>query len=138
MTKSIRAFLAAGLLVALAAGLAGPARADGIDCRQSVVYDASTSGSTKLITGQSTNQVHICGFNLWAAGIATVKLVTGTGTACATSETAITPAYSLTAQTGVTDSSPYYRGLLAAQGLDVCIKTSAGVAVQMQLFYVQK
>jgi hypothetical protein len=123
-----------GLLLALAC--LAPAHAQ-INCRQTVLYDASTNGSTKLITGVSTANVRICGFNIWAGGTATVKLVTGTGTNCATNEAAITPAYSLTTQTGVADSAGVWRGLLAASGLDVCIKTSAGVAVQAQLYYLQ-
>lgn len=123
------------LLLLLAASVAA-AHAQ-TDCRQTAVYDASTNGSTVLITGRSTADVRICGFNLWAAGTATVKLVTGTGTTCGTNETAITPAYSLTTQTGVADSSSVWRGLRASAGLDVCIKTSAGVAVQMQIYYRQ-
>lgn len=116
--------------------IADSARAQ-VYCRQTAIYDAATNGSTKLITGLPASSVRICGFNLFSAGTATVKLVTGTGTACATNEVAITPAYSLTTQTGIADSSDSWRGLLAAAGLDVCIKTSAGVAVQMQLFYLQ-
>lgn len=133
--KFIRSFL---ICAALLAASVVPALAQGVDCRQSVVYDASTNGSTRLIVGQATRYVYICGMNLWAAGTATVKLVTGTGSACATNEVAITPAYSLTTQTGITDSSPFWRGLMAGPGLDVCIKTSAGVAVQGQLYFVQK
>lgn len=127
----------AALFVLLAGALLSiPAQAQN-DCRQTALYDASTNGSTVLVTGRSTANVRICGFNIWAAGTATVKLVTGTGVACATNETAITPAYSLTTQTGVTDSATYWRGLLAGAGLDVCIKTSAGVAVQAQIYYRQ-
>lgn len=117
--------------------LSSPALAQ-VDCTQSVIYDTNTSGSTKLVTGNATNRIFICGYNLWAAGTATVKLVTGTGTACATNEVAITPAYSMTTQTGVPDSSPFWRGLTAQPGLDLCIKTSAGVAIQAIVYYNQK
>lgn len=132
--KLIRFVAAIGL--AALAFLPIQARAQ-VQCRQTAVYDASTNGSTKLVTGQATPRVSICGFSLMWGGTATVKLVTGTGTACATNEAAITPAYSGVAQTVLSDSSPAWRGLTADPGLDVCIKTSAGVAVQMQLFYVQ-
>lgn len=109
-----------------------------VDCRQTAVYDTNTNGSTKLVTGNSTTTILICGYNIWAGGTATVKLVTGTGTACATNETAITPAFSLTTQTGVGDSSSFWRGLSAPSGTDLCIKTSAGVAIQTIIYYVQK
>lgn len=133
--KFLRIMLAA---VAVAfAFAAAPALAQ-VDCRQSVVYDASTNGSTKLITGTSTTRVFICGYTIVAGGTATVKLVTGTGTNCATSEAAITPAYSLVAQSVVSDSSPAWRGLTAQPGLDVCLKTSAGVAVQAIVYFNQQ
>lgn len=125
------------VLALILIGALSTAKADALDCRSTAVYDASTNGSTVLVTGNAVSSIRVCGFNLWAAGTATVKLVTGTGVACATNETAITPAYSLTTQTGVPDSSPFWRGLLAGPGLDLCIKTSAGVAVQMQLYYVR-
>ncbi len=124
------------LLLALLGLWAFPAEAQ-VYCRQTVVYDASTNGTTKLVTGAAATAIRLCGFNIWAAGTATVKLVTGTGTACATNETAITPAYSLVTQTGIADSANIWRGLLVAPGLDLCIKTSAGVAVQGQFYYVQ-
>ena len=130
-----RAF--AAFAIGVAALVAVPAMAQEIACRSTALYDASTNGSTKLITGLSTQQVRICGFNFWAAGTTTVKLVTGTGTNCGTGEAALTPAYSLTTQTGIPDSSSGWRGMLADRGLDVCIKTSAGVAVQAQIYYVQ-
>jgi hypothetical protein len=134
------ALLPLSLLLSAALLLSGnrSAVAQSVDCRSSVVYDAATNGSTRLIVGVKTQSVFICGYNLFGGGTATVKLVTGTGTACATDEVAITPAYSLVAQASVPDSSPFWRGLFAAPGLDVCIKTSAGVAIQAIVYYVQK
>lgn len=112
------------------------AQAQTQDCRQTAIYDASTNGSTKLVTGAAAPSITICGFHIVWGGTATVKLVTGTGTACATNETAITPAYSGVAQTVL--PALMTPGLFAAAGLDLCIKTSAGVAVQAFLSYVQR
>jgi hypothetical protein len=126
--------------VALAAWLGtamAPASAQ-VGCNQSIFYDASTNGATRLVTGAAKTRIFICGYNLWAAGTATVKFETGTGTACATNETAITPAFSLTTQTGVPDDSPFWRGLTVQPGLDFCIKTSAGVAVQAIVYFSQQ
>lgn len=109
-----------------------------IECRSTAFYDAATLGNTRIIVGQATNPVYVCGFVAWAGGTGTVKLVTGTGTNCGTNEVSITPGYSLIAGTGVSDSSPQFRGLQAAAGLDVCVKTSAAVAVQVQVFYAQR
>lgn len=124
------------LLALLLVGFIAPAAAQ-VECRSTAFYDTNTNGATKMITGVATANTQICGFTLWAAGTATVQFVTGTGTNCGTNQVAITPAYSLVTQTGVSDGSPFWRGLLAGNGLDVCIKTSAGVAVQAQLYYRQ-
>lgn len=129
--------LAAALAFFAALFFAVPALAQQTTCRQTALYDASTSGSTVLKTGVTTANIYICGFNIWAAGTATVKFVYGTGTTCATGETALTPAYSLITQTGVRDDSPIWRGLLVPAGNDLCIKTSAGVAVQSQIYFLQ-
>lgn len=108
-----------------------------ISCDASVVYDASTSGSTQLVALSSGKKVYICGYSLFAAGTVNVELDYGTGTACATSPTKIVPAYQLTTQTGFSDQSPFYRGLSTAASNALCIKTSAGVAVQAIVYYTQ-
>jgi hypothetical protein len=121
-----------------------PARADPvfssstIACTKSALYDASTSGSTKLVTGTATAQIYVCGFNLFAGGTANVKLVYGTGGTCGSGTIAITPAYTLIAQTGMVDHQPYYAGITAVPASnDLCINTSAGVAVQAIVYYTQ-
>lgn len=128
--------IALALAFLLAAPIAALAQAD--SCRTSVFYDASTNGSTKLVTGAATVEIFICGYTLVGGGTATVKLVHGTGTACATDETAITPAYSMVAQTVIPDSSPMWRGLRVPAAKDLCIKTSAGVAIQAIVYFVQR
>ncbi|MFA6267670.1 MAG: hypothetical protein WC670_18380 [Pseudolabrys sp.] len=127
----------AAVIAALLVGFAAPALAQ-VGCDQSASYDASTNGATRLVTGDSVNRVYVCGFTIVAGGTATVGLVTGTGTNCATGQAALTPSWSMVAQTVVPDSSPAWRGLLAAPGLDVCIKTNAGVAVQAIVYFSKR
>lgn len=129
-----RAFLAAVGLLLLTIG----AQAQPANCRTTALYDASTLGSTVLVTGITGRNIYLCGFNMWAAGTSTVKLVYGTGVACATGEVAVTPAYSLITQTGIADGSSLYRGLFVPGGNDLCIKTSAAVAVQAQIYFIQQ
>lgn len=109
-----------------------------ITCNAAAPYDAATNGSTQLVTAKQFGATYVCGFSMWSGGVNTVKFVYGTGTACATGETAITPAYSFTAQTGVQDESAVFRGLFAPEGKNLCIKTSAAVAVQANVFYLQR
>ena len=107
-------------------------------CNRSVQYDASTNGSTKLVTGTATQRVYVCGFTFFAAGTANVKLIYGTGGTCGAGTTAVTPAFQLTTQTGVVDKSPVYMGLLPVPvSNDLCLNTSAGVAVQAIVYYAQ-
>jgi hypothetical protein len=108
-----------------------------IGCGSSVVYDASTSGSTELVALSGSTVVYVCGYTILAAGTVNVKLVYGSGTACATGETAITPSFQLTTQTGVADSSPTFRGLKGVAAKALCIKTSGAVAVQAIVYYSQ-
>lgn len=112
--------------------MAGP-----IYCNQSAIYDASTNGATRLITAKTNKQVLICGFALFGGGTANVGLVTGTGTNCGTGQANVTPQFPLTAQVGVSDQAAAWRGLQVASGVDVCIKTSAGVAVQGVVYFNQ-
>jgi hypothetical protein len=109
-------------------------------CNQSVPYDASTNGATKIVSGNSTQQIYPCGFAfLGSAGSVNVDFVYGTGTNCGTGTQKITPAFQLTTSAaGMVDHLPVYTGLpVAPVGNDVCINTSAGVAVQAIFYYAQ-
>jgi hypothetical protein len=106
-------------------------------CDSSVVYDAATSGATQLVGLISGKSIYVCGYSFFSAGTAKVKLTTGTGTACATGTASITPAYQLTAQAGIVDSSATYRGLKSAASGELCISSDAAVAVQAIVYYTQ-
>lgn len=150
MFRRLRPLLAVmwfiGVFAITVAGLSYlfPAKADPvyqsqtIACTRSAIYDASTNGSTKLVTGAAASQIYVCGVTLMGGGTATVKLVYGSGVACATGENAITPAFSLVAQSVLVDHQTFYAGLTPAPAAkDLCIKTSAGVAVQAIIYYAQ-
>ena len=132
---------------AIAAWLAlcvAPALAQGVSpnqmfgCNQSTIYDASTSGATRLVTGNSTSRIYVCGFDLWSSGTANVDLVYGTGGTCGAGTTKVTPAFQFTAQTGIVDHLPFYTGALPVPvSNDLCINSSAGVAVQAIVYYTQ-
>ena len=109
-----------------------------IICDKTAQYDTNTNGATKLITGTSTNTVYVCGYTIVSGGTVGVGFVTGTGTNCATDQAAITPVYSVVAQSIITESAASFRGLRAAPGIDLCIKTNAGTAVGAILYYAQK
>lgn len=110
-----------------------------IGCSASVVYDASTNGSTELVALTGGQSVYVCGYSFAAAGTVNVELDYGTGTACATGNTKILPAWQLntTSLPGISDGAPFYRGLKTIASNALCIKTSAGVAVQGIVYYTK-
>lgn len=107
-------------------------------CNQSAIYDASTSGATRLVPANSSGRIYVCGFDLWAAGTVNVGLVYGTGGTCGSGTAKITPTFQFTAQTGIVDHLPVYTGLPPVPvGSDLCINASGAVAVQAIVYYTQ-
>lgn len=107
-------------------------------CTSSAIYDASTSGATLLVTGTATQTIYVCGYVFWSNGTANVNLVYGTGATCGTGTTKITPAFQMGAQTGIVDHLPVYTGLAAVPSSNnLCINSSAAVAVQAIVYYTQ-
>lgn len=136
------------VLAVLALGVAflglSPVHAQGVSpnqmfgCNQSAQYDASTSGSTRLVVGVAAKRIYVCGFNLFSNGTVSVSLVYGTGGTCGTGTGSVTPAFDLGAQTGDIDHLPVYTGLPPVPASnDLCIKTSGGIAVQGIVYYTQ-
>ena len=110
-----------------------------IVCDNSVVYDASTSGSTQLVGLVSGKTIYVCGYAITTGGTATnVKLTYGTGTACATGATSLTPAYQIIANGGIVDhASNHWGGMKTAASNELCINASAANAVQATVYYTQ-
>lgn len=121
--------------VALTSGATGGLIQPLIQCNSSVVYDASTNGSTELVALTSGRTIYVCGYSIMAGGTVNVKLIYGTGTACATGSANMTPTYQLLAQVGIVDGSPFNRGLKTASANALCINTSAGVSTQAIVYY---
>lgn len=120
---------------ALGSGATGGLAAGLIQCDQKAIYDASTSGSTELQALTSGRTIYVCGYELFAGGTVNVKLIYGTGIACATGSNNLTPAYQLTAQVGLVSRSAFYQGMKTASANALCINASAGVAAQAVVYY---
>lgn len=113
-----------------------------INCDSTAVYDTNTNGSTELVALTSNQYVRVCGYQISQSTTTTVsvKLVYGTGTACATGETAMTPNYPIQAATstgpiGLVVMTPGFTGLKTAISNALCIKTNAAVSVQAIVWY---
>lgn len=105
-------------------------------CTGSAIYDASTNGSTRLVVAREVGGIYVCGYVFSTANSSpqvAVKLIYGTGTACATGSVNLSPAYVMSPS--VSDPSPYFRGMYIPPGNDLCINTNAGVAVQATVYF---
>lgn len=121
----------------LGSGATGGAAFQAKGCDSHAIYDASTNGKTKMVTGIASRKIYVCGFLLATGGSATnVSLGSGTGTNCGTTFTAITPAYQLAANDRVGANSGVWNGLVSVNNQDdLCILSSAGNAVQAEVWY---
>lgn len=136
--KMLRALLVAALAFALPAPPAVAQQQGEMYCSQQAQYDASTNGATRIFTANATNarQVFICGYILNVGATATnVQLRYGTGTTCGTGTVNLTPLWVLPIAGQIFDEQGVYHGMLVPAGNDLCIFTSAGNAVQAQVFY---
>lgn len=102
-------------------------------CGKSAFYDASASGATQLVAAGAS--IYVCGYVLFSAG--TVNVGLAYSSSCTATLTKITPAFQLTAQTGMSDPSPFFRGMFVPQGNALCINTNGGVATQAIVYYDQ-
>ncbi len=115
-----------------------PAAAQGVSCNNSVAYDTNTNGVTELVPAATSKKIYVCGFSFMVGPATNVSLVYGTGTACATGQVALTPAYQISANGGIVVEAPNWNGMFAPASNALCLKTSAGNAVQALVKFVVK
>ena len=109
-----------------------------ISCTGTVVYDASTNGATQLVAAIANARIYVCGYVIWSSATANVGLQSGTGSNCATGTVNLTPAYRMASTTGTGVSvMGNYQGLSTTLNQALCINSSAGVAVQAMVYFVQ-
>jgi hypothetical protein len=101
------------------------------------ISSTALNGNAELVALTSNQTIYLCGFSWMVSATANVRLVYGTGTACATGETAITGAYPMVANQGIAVGSA---GAIVAKGAvsnAVCIETSAAADVRGLLTYAK-
>lgn len=127
-------FLLCGLMLPAKASINAP----DISCDQKAIYDAATNGKTELVALITGTRIYVCGFTIrtGATGVG-VRLIYGTGTACATGTTSVTPVFTLTSYDGLVEASGDYRGMKTPNSNALCIETDNGVAVDAIVYYAQ-
>jgi hypothetical protein len=98
-----------------------------IACDSVKVIDTASAGNVELVALSGATNIYICSYTITAEATVDVRLVAGTGTACATSEAGITGLYALSTTTGVL-------GVTRGSGLGMVTKTeTAGDALCIEL-----
>lgn len=116
-----------------------------LQCDGYAFYDASTNGATQLVALVSGKVIFVCGYSFTSSSSTanTLKLVYGTGSNCATGQTAMTPGYVLqaAASTGpigkVIPPTGLVNGLKTAVSNALCVLTNAAQAAQAEVWYTQ-
>lgn len=103
----------------------------------SVSIAITTAANTKLVTAVSGKAVYITNYLIVANGTGNFQLVYGTGTNCATGQTALTGALNLVAGSIVSTGNGMAPIIVVPQSVDVCAVTSAAVNMSGSIAYAQ-
>lgn len=103
----------------------------------SAAISTSSSGNTQLVALSSGQTVYVCGYKTVSAGAVSANFIYGTGTACATGETAIEGPSAYAANGGALATNAGAVQFKTAVSNALCIKLSAGVQTGGYVTYVQ-
>lgn len=101
------------------------------------ISQSALNGNAELVALTASQTIYVCGYSFISSGAANVRLVYGTGTACATGETGITGAYPLVANTGIAVANGGAIQAKTAASNALCIETSASVNVMGMVTYAK-
>ncbi len=125
MKRNIAAFLV--LLLGLTP-FAAPAQP--IVPNSSIAINVTATGTTttQLVANSGVTSIYVTSFNVIGSGTGTVYFVYGTGTSCSLGTAALTGAYPLIADAGVSVGSGAGTVLRVPSGNSLCIVTTAPTA----------
>ena len=103
----------------------------------SVPISISSATTTLLVAASGSTAVYVTSWDVIAAGTGNFTLVYGTGSSC-TGLHALTGAYNLTAQTGISKGNGLGPVLITPASQALCAVTSAAVQMSGSLSYNQQ
>jgi len=109
----------------------------GIQAESSIAINISSMTTTQLVAAITGQAIYITSWDVIAGGTGNFTLVYGTGSVCATGQTALTGAYNLIAQVGISKGNGLGMVLYVPQGNALCAITSASVQYSGSLSYAQ-
>lgn len=108
-----------------------------IQASKSTAISIAASTTTQLIALTANQAIYITSFDFIASSTINVTLVYGTGTNCATGQIALTGAYPLIAQAGISKGNGLGPILYVPQGNALCITTNDSGQLSGSVSYVQ-
>ena len=104
---------------------------------QTAVISNSTSGNVEIVGLNGSDLIYVCGYSLIAGAATGVRFVYGTGTACATGETALTGVWSLASNGGITQANGGAPQFVVPAGNAFCSENSGANAIAGHVTYVR-
>lgn len=104
----------------------------------SVPINVSTATTTQLVAASSGKVIYVYNWNVIAGGTGNITLEYGTGGSCGTGTTALTGAYPLIAQAGISSSGGLAPVLVVPASNALCALTSAAVQMSGSVAYAQQ
>ena len=108
-----------------------------IQAAKSTPISIAASTTTQLIALVANQAIYITSFDFMGSSANSVTLVYGKGTNCATSQAALTGAYPLIAQAGISKGNGLGPILYVPQGNALCITTTDSGQLSGSVSYVQ-
>jgi len=108
-----------------------------VQASSSIPISLAAATTTQLIALSGTTNIFVTSWDVIAAGTGTFTLVYGTGTNCGTGTTALTGAYPLIAQAGISKGDGTGIVLIVPRGNALCASVSTSVQMSGSLSYAQ-
>ena len=116
----------------------GPVVPPPLVCESTQSLSMTNQGTAQVVAGEPGRSIHVCGFVLNSAGNTTVKFVQGSGSACTTGQTGLTPPFKLTNGTNVTFGGPSGPVIKLGTGRTLCVTTTSNPDVAVFVSYTKR
>jgi hypothetical protein len=103
----------------------------------SIAINVSTATTTQLVAPSGSTKIYVTSFDVIAGGTGNITFEYGTGANCGTGTTALTGAYNLTAQAGISKGNGVGAVLVVPAGNGLCVLTSAAVQMSGSVSFQQ-
>jgi len=125
---------------ALFAQVSGQGAVTPIFCTSSAFLNMTTATTTQIVALSGSTHVYVCSYAIHVGGAADVKLVSGTGSNCATSQADTSTTYDFAVADAGINRAGAGGGVVSRTndaGDALCVTSSAAVDVDVEVSYAQ-